>query len=335
VQFVPFAIVAPAPRATPGWQMAAKRRETGSYSQLELACALAAPPQRPPSSRSACSALLFWWATPLIRLGGSRPLQPADLWELAAADQPAQLRLCFEAAWAAAPRRAPAARMFLACVSIFRRELAASGLLTVLSTACQFGAPTFIRAIVNYADATNDARGAGRASPSLADGVLLALGMLAVQVLGCLLAGHASFLLVKIGMRSRAMLTSAVYHRSLHLTDATAAGRGRLLTLLSQDCSKVEQGIQLFHRAWMAPFFVLAGLAYIGAIIGAAVLFGFAFMCAAMPPVRWIAGRQRAAQQLKMAHTDRRIRAVDEALQAMKAVKLGGWEEVRKKLGQL
>ena len=68
---------APAPRATPGWQMAAKRRDTGSYSQLELACALAAPPQRPPSSRSACSELLFWWATPLIRLGGGRPLQPA------------------------------------------------------------------------------------------------------------------------------------------------------------------------------------------------------------------------------------------------------------------
>eukprot|EP01050_Picozoa_sp_SAG11_P021211 SAG11_NODE_3728_length_2260_cov_2.308653_1_plen_135_part_00 len=117
------------------------------------------------------------------------------------------------------------------------------------------------------------------ATPPLSEGLLLALGMFTAQLLAAIFGAHAGFGLSKIGVRSRAVLSAAVCRHSLKLNAraraSEAASRGRLLSLLTQDAAKVEMGIQIFHRAWVAPLYVLAGMSYIFTIIGPATLLGF------------------------------------------------------------
>ena len=64
-------------------------------------------------------------------------------------------------------------------------------------------------------------------------------------MLGCLLAVQADYELKRVGLASRAMLLTATYHQLLHLPPAArregeaagSAGRGRLISLLTQVCS--------------------------------------------------------------------------------------------------
>jgi ABC-type multidrug transport system fused ATPase/permease subunit len=88
-------------------------------------------------------------------------------------------------------------------------------------------------------------------------------------------------------------------------------------------------GIQIFHRAWMAPLYVIAGMSYIFTLIGPATLVGFAFMCLSVPFSRKIAMLQRVAQKAKMGQTDKRVQLVSETLNAIKVVKLYAWDEAQ------
>lgn len=286
-------------------------------------------------SHNPLSRLFFVWTTAVTRVGAKRPLQPSDLWHLSQSDDPTLLVARFLAAWEAEELRVSAAgkgrrvSMFRIEWRLFWRELCISGLYNILATVCQFGAPTFVRGIVEFAEQTA-ATSEGGPRPPLSEGLVLAMGMFVAQLMAALFGAHSGFLLSRIGVRSRATLSAAVCRHAMRLNACArasdAAGRGRLLSLLTQDAAKVEMGIQIFHRAWMAPLYVIAGMTYIYSIIGFAAFVGFCFMCCAMPMQTRIAKGQRKAQRSKMVHTDKRVSLVSETLNAIKVVKLYAWE---------
>ena len=301
-------------------------------------------PPNPESSAAFLSRCLLLWVAPLVRLGRERDLLPDDLWELPKRDDPARLHARFLERWRdaqaspAAGGRSRARRMFGVLWGLFGWRLFVSGVWVVLATGCQFVWPTYINALVQYAQAaareqSPDAPGSGAADgdggPGLWEGLSLAVEMLLWQLLGCVLAVQADFALTKLGVACRCTMLSAIYHHVLTLpprTAAPAASRGRLLSLLTQDATKIEQGIMFTHRAWIAPVSVVFGLGYICTIIGPATFVGFGFMCVAIVPVNKIKNEQQRWQRAKMERTDARARLVEETFSAMKVIKYHGWE---------
>ena len=299
-------------------------------------------PENPEAGAGWCSRALLLWVWSMIRLGRRRKLEPSDLWQLPPRDDPQRLRAIFKERWATQrrehPQRSESGKLFRVLWGAFQWRLVVSALWVVLSTACQFVWPTYINALVEYAQAAESSGGAEGEDTSIERGVSLAVQMLAWQVLGCLLTVQSDYALKKIGVACRSMMLTAVYEHMLHLPPQTrsseeAASRGRLLSLLTQDATKVEQGIMFTHRAWVAPISVLAGLVYVFLIVGPATFAGFGFMCFGFIPVNKIKAAQQRWQRSKMQRTDRRTRLVEETFAAMKVIKYYGWE--RAQLGRL
>jgi hypothetical protein len=216
--------------------------ESGAYSALSSSDAagggaaedgVGSGPGRADSG-GCLSRLLMLWTSAVTRIGYRRPLQPEDLWGLPEAIDPALMHAQFVAAWeieASRPRPpGKPVNMFRVFWRVFRRDFIVTGLMTVLLTASQFGAPTFIGGITHFAEQHRQAAQAAEAAalggvegdveptPSVATGLALALGMLAAQVSAALFGAHASFGLARIGVRSRAMLSGAVCRHALKLT---------------------------------------------------------------------------------------------------------------------
>lgn len=293
-------------------------------------------PPNPEVTSGWCSRVLLLWAWSMIRLGRRRKLEPSDLWQLPPRDDPHVLGVIFRERWAKQqreyPRRPHSSKLFRVLWGAFQWRLVSSAVLVVMATACQFVWPTYINALVQYAEvATNATGGEPVQDASISHGVSLAMQMLAWQVLGCLLTVQSDYALKQIGVASRSMMLTSVYEHMLHLPPQSraseeAASRGRLLSLLTQDATKVEQGIMFTHRAWVAPLSVLAGLLYVFIIIGPATFAGFTFMCFGLVPVNKIKAAQQHWQRNKMLRTDRRTRLVEETFAAMKVIKYYGWE---------
>eukprot|EP01043_Picozoa_sp_COSAG02_P065565 COSAG02_NODE_9935_length_2070_cov_5.467275_1_plen_623_part_10 len=301
-------------------------------------------PPNPEVTSGCCARVFLLWAWSMIRLGRRRKLEPSDLWQLPPRDDPQTLAETFRIRWAQQQREHPLRshrdQMFCVVWGAFQWRLMTSAILVVLATACQFVWPTYINALVQYAEAaTNEAAdGATGEDARMSRGVSLAMQMLAWQVLGCLLNVQSDYALKQIGVACRSMMLTSVYEHMLYLppqlrSTEQAASRGRMLSLLTQDATKIEQGIMFTHRAWVAPISVLAGLVYVFIIIGPATFAGFAFMCFGLIPVNKIKSAQQHWQRNKMLCTDRRTRLVEETFSAMKVIKYYGWEAAQ--LGRL
>ena len=105
------------------------------------------------------SRIVLFWTSAVTRVGSKRPLQMADLWQLPQRYEPAQLHTQFEEAWQAEQNRcrrngSNRVNMFRVEWRLFWKDLCLTGLFTILSTVCQFGAPTFVGRIVSFAEET-------------------------------------------------------------------------------------------------------------------------------------------------------------------------------------
>eukprot|EP01046_Picozoa_sp_COSAG06_P037709 COSAG06_NODE_4284_length_4401_cov_12.467457_1_plen_150_part_10 len=121
-------------------------------------------PENPEAGAGWCSRALLLWVWSMIRLGRRRKLEPSDLWQLPPRDDPQRLRAIFKERWATQrrehPQRSESGKLFRVLWGAFQWRLVVSALWVVLSTACQFVWPTYINALVEYAQAAESSGGA-------------------------------------------------------------------------------------------------------------------------------------------------------------------------------
>ena len=133
---------------------------------------------------------------------------------------------------------------------------------------------------------------------------------------------------MSVGVQSRTAIISAVYKRSLRLTQKARGEipNGKLINHISTDTSRIDFAAGFFHITWTAPIqFVVISIILL-VQIGYSALPGIGFLLLALPSQTWIMKKLFLFRKKSMAWTDKRAKLLQEILGGMQIVKFMAWE---------
>lgn len=130
------------------------------------------------------------------------------------------------------------------------------------------------------------------------------------------------------GMKIRTSLISAIYRKSLLLSNAAKrqSSTGEIVNLMSVDVQKIMDLLPFINMLWSAPFQIAVGLYFLWGILGPSALAGLAVMVLLVPANAMIATKSRQLQILQMKKKDLRVKLMGEILAGIKVLKLYAWE---------
>jgi multidrug resistance-associated protein (MRP) len=132
----------------------------------------------------------------------------------------------------------------------------------------------------------------------------------------------------RMGMNCRSMLVSALFNKSLRLSNAARgqATVGEIVNLMAVDVQRFMDLSSYVNMIWSAPFQMILALYFLWQQLGPSVLAGLAVMILLIPINGVLAGRQKKLQIAQMKAKDERLKLVNEMLNSMKVLKLYAWE---------
>lgn len=285
----------------------------------------------PEDTASFFSNLYFAWLTPLLRLGRDRPLEADDLFPSSAADRTAATHGRFDPEWERSKAEAAEAgggatpSLWRTFWRIHRGEYFAGAVMYAAYVCTLLVGPMLVRELVRWAE---DWRAGEEDSAwrGYRVGVLLFVNM----VVGSLGQSHGLHRTTRALTRVRTALIAAIFRKSMRLSNAARreVSAGEVINLVASDAQRVVEFAPGLQFAWSSPTILVGGITLLALEVGAGpALAGFFAMLLFMPMAKKLTGRQIRYQNEMLKHTDARVGATKEVLQAIRVVKLYSWEE--------
>ncbi|KAJ7841321.1 ABC transporter [Mycena olivaceomarginata] len=320
----------------------------------------------PELTASFLNLLLFGWITPLLGLGYARPLEATDLYKLGEKRSSAYIAERITASfdrrhkaateynirlangeinpgwraiwWSLRGNRGKREKQWREVDGKQRASLVwamndsvkwyfwSGGILKVIGDTAQITRclPIHIR----FATTSYTAHKSGGTPPPIGQGVGLAIGLLAMQLVGSLGQHHFFYRAMATGVLIRGGLITAIYTRSLRLTSRARSTltNGKLVNHISSDVSRIDFCAGFFHMSWTAPIQMIICLILLILNLGPSALAGFAFFVLATPAQTMVMKQLFIYRQKSMAWTDKRAKMLQELLGGMKILKLFNWQ---------
>ncbi|CAJ0833896.1 2770_t:CDS:2 [Entrophospora sp. SA101] len=130
------------------------------------------------------------------------------------------------------------------------------------------------------------------------------------------------------GMRVRAGLISAIYQKSLNLSNSARQKStvGEIVNHMSVDAQRFMDLCTYLHIIWSGPLQIFLALYLLYETMGASIFAGVGVMLMMLPVNAFLAGKMRTLQKKQMVNKDERIRLMNEILNGIKVIKLYAWE---------
>lgn len=131
-----------------------------------------------------------------------------------------------------------------------------------------------------------------------------------------------------IGMRVRTVLISAVYRKSLNLSNVARSETttGEIVNLMSVDTQRFVELLPFVNLLWSAPFQICLTMYYLWLLLGPSVIAGFLVMVLMIPLNGFLSSYQRKLQIKLMKLKDERVKVINELLNGIRVIKLYAWE---------
>ncbi|KAG9295694.1 hypothetical protein G9A89_001711 [Geosiphon pyriformis] len=276
----------------------------------------------PEETANIFSRLTFYWMSSLMKLGHSKYLTMDDLWDLKSSDQSAKLSRKFTIAW--------------------ERELTKKKPSLLNASFWTFGGPFTFAAIFKFCQdclafvqpyllgqlmAFVNSYGTKDKQPSYRGFAIAGLMFLTAVLQTAFL--HQYFQMCFItGMRLRAGLVTAIYQKSLRLSNSArqTSTIGEIVNHMSVDAQKFMDLCGYIHIIWSGPFQISLALYFLYKTLGFSIFAGVAAMILTIPLNAWIAKKMRNIQKIQMGNKDQRIKLMNEVLNGIKVIKLYAWE---------
>ncbi|CAG2111335.1 unnamed protein product, partial [Medioppia subpectinata] len=132
-----------------------------------------------------------------------------------------------------------------------------------------------------------------------------------------------------LGMRIRTCLISAVYRKSLILSNFAKKDTttGEIVNIMAVDCQRFSDLLPWLSFLWSAPVQMAISTYLLYNELGVAVFGGLAFMLFTIPLTLYGARYIKSFQMRQMKLKDKRLKTMNEILNGMKVLKLYAWEE--------
>ncbi|CAH1274296.1 ABCC1 [Branchiostoma lanceolatum] len=159
-------------------------------------------------------------------------------------------------------------------------------------------------------------------------GYLYAVLLLLVAIIQSLVLHqyfHGCFVM---GMRLRTVIISAVYKKSLVVTNEArkTSTVGEIVNLMSVDAQRFMDLCTYLHMIWSAPFQIAVSLYFLWQTLGPSILAGLGVMVLLIPINAVMANKTKQLQVKQMKQKDARIKLMNEVLNGIKVLKLYAWE---------
>lgn len=308
----------------------------------------------PESTANWLSILTFSWLNPLIRTGYTRPLQADDLYDMPGNRLAEDYADCLETCWLAGlkknrTRRAPSGllawRPFwarrttnttvlaLALNRVCFRRFWLGGLFKLAGDLSQMLSPLLIRFLITtLSDPSRRALSAGFG---------YAVGLFFLLVFSVASNVHGLYRSYTTGVLLRGALMHVIYRRATTQLNEKSKlrhglGTGKLMSLMSADVTRVDFCCGLFHTAWTSTIQILLCLSLTTWSLGYSALPGFGLLALLYPLQAFMVRRLLHLRRASMPFTDARVKAVVEAVSAIRLVRTNAYEKsLLAKIGRL
>jgi hypothetical protein len=193
---------------------------------------------------------LLTWVYGIVRNGRKGQLQqdqlcmPQDQAAEVASDQ-------FQRAWAAQTTKTDKKPSMIRALAVtFGMQFAVAGVFKLLwSGFVLLGASYFVNALIQFVQQKEG----WDAIPNKGVGWVLASCFFLDSIFAGLALQRMGDVSMRVGIKIRAALITAIYRKSFKLPNARNTDAGNIVSLVSTDCIKMYEGVQHFHNVWTAP----------------------------------------------------------------------------------
>ncbi|WLF81435.1 ATP-binding cassette glutathione S-conjugate transporter ycf1 [Lodderomyces elongisporus] len=281
--------------------------------------------QSPYDRANVFSRITFDWIGGLMKKGYHQFLTEHDLPPLPKSLKANKTTTDFNHFWNEQP--ASGKSLFWAVSNAFGLEFLLGGVFKGAQDCLAFVQPQLLRLLIKFVNDYTQSVKHGEPIP-LTKGLLIAVGMFVVSIVqtACL---HQYFQRAfDLGMKIRSSLSSAVYDKSLVLSNESKqeSSTGDIVNLMSVDVQRLQDLVQNLQIIWSGPFQIIICLYSLHGLIGNSMWAGVAIMIIMIPLNAVIARTQRNLQKTQMKYKDKRSRLINEILNNIKSLKLYAWE---------
>ncbi|XP_013177998.1 PREDICTED: multidrug resistance-associated protein 1 isoform X1 [Papilio xuthus] len=289
------------------------------------------------------SRLTFSWFDPLAITGFRRSLTESDLWALNPPDSSKEVVPRFDKYWARILQKReiangtkatysktsasvnfkpenekkPASILPALCLA-FGGQFLFGALLKLFNDTLMFLSPQLLKVLIEFV----------KGDEPVWKGYVYAVGLLACATVQTMLLAHYFTRMYFVGMRIRTALTSAIYRKSLRMSNAARKEStvGEIVNLMSVDAQRFLELTAYLNMIWSAPLQIALALYFLWGILGPSVLAGLAVMIVLIPVNGLIANRVKTLQIKQMKYKDERVKLMNEVLNGIKVLKMYAWE---------
>ncbi|KAI8821981.1 ABC transporter type 1, transmembrane domain-containing protein [Fimicolochytrium jonesii] len=266
------------------------------------------------------SKMTFMWFNDLIKLGASKHLSKDDIPDIAEGDKAANVCERFEKI------RLRHKGLLASLYYLVRKELRIQAAYGVGSTLLFFAGPFFLNRILAHVSQP-------RGTSSAAVGLSYAFALLVCSLVRSACDGQLYFIGRRIGLRLRAVLITEIYTKALRRRamfgeeeEDQGATTGQVQNLMAVDCQKILEMSCYLQYYWSLPSQIIICVVLLCLVLGWPALTGVAVMLSVMPIGAYFGKAVARAQKSLIRATDKRINAINEALQGIRVLKFFSWE---------
>ncbi|KAJ1769453.1 Transporter of the ATP-binding cassette (ABC), partial [Coemansia sp. RSA 1843] len=295
----------------------------------------------PESNSSWFDKLTFSWANNLFRQGASRQLDYSDLYRLDDKSMPVHNWKRYQS------HRKPGRSLQVALLRTFAPEFIAQSVLAVSLVVLEFTGPFFFQRIIRYIDHSRDPI-AERSPQSV---YLDIFGLLFFTLLESFVRNQTLWIGRIIGIRMKSVLVADLSSKTLNCSrngslddknggkdkkrtkenkknnsGKASSNSGKVINLLTTDIGRITELASHIDDIYRTPLKLCIGIWYIYKLLGISAIIGLSFSVVYFPITNMLYSRMTKMWEKLSSLNDKRVTAVTDVLQGIKAIKLFGWE---------
>jgi len=132
---------------------------------------------------------------------------------------------------------------------------------------------------------------------------------------------------MRVGIRARAALTTAVAKKAFMMASANAEMRAEIVQFVSTDINRVYLGIQQIHFLWTAPIEAIAIISLVASQVEGYVIPGAIILTSVVPLQMYFGWLTTRNKNNNAENVSQRVSLIQEVLPAIKTVKYYSWEK--------
>ena len=265
--------------------------------------------------------LFFKWVEKFIEMNEKQPFQQSMHHALHSDDQSKAHFNKLVATWDEKKNQTQKSPLLKSVIAAYKKELVLVVVLGLIKIILFFTTPYMINEMMHFVE---------EASPSAWQAFKIVVLLPIARLLSSVLSAHSWFAIARLCPQFKAGLVALIYSKSMKISTirSNEHSEGSIVNHYEIDCEKLEFMMRLIQDLIVLPIQLLIGIAIIYWLVGSALIGGIVVIVCVLISTFLISKKQTIYGNEYMNKKDARMKILTQILNAIKYLKMNGWEKV-------